>query len=152
MLITITHSRSLNCSAIKNVLPFCWNAARQFLFLAILVQSLKPVKREYKLLLVRMLLFYFAQVLNGYSGCKSVMIQTVHLLISDLSPSCNVPKCLRVKGHLLCVSCCLLKYKIQCILFLGCSVSFGTIFLVSEDEWYSKYSTLLAAYDLSQEH
>lgn len=63
------------------------------------------------------------------------MTQTVHLLVFDLSPSCNTAKWLRVKGHFLCVSyCCLLKYKIQWLLFLACSVSFGTIFPVWEDK------------------
>lgn len=60
----------------------------------VLVQSFKPVQRECKLLLVRVLLFYiyFAQVLNGYSGCKSLVIQAVHVLNFDLSPSSNIAK------------------------------------------------------------
>jgi len=75
-------------------MPFCRNAERWFLFLPVLVQSFKPVQRECKLLLVRMLLFYisFAQVLNGYSGCKSLAIQAVHVFIFDLFPSSNIAK------------------------------------------------------------
>lgn len=101
------------------------------------MQSFKPVQRECKLLLVRMLLFYIylAEVLNGYSGCKSLAVQAVPVLIFDFSPSSNIAKWLWVKGHLLCISyCCLSKYKIQWLVFLACSVISGTIFPVSEDK------------------